>query len=180
MSKERDAERAEDLERSMRRREDALDVFMVLVDGDFVPAGGSAAQVQWWNYLSFVASSLGGATRAVRSLFTGQLEELGGRMDAQYPDLKGEVPENAGQLSEMSAADVLLYLLAMGDEPDGGPEFVSWAVSRRHALAMAVDRLALCAEAWNGLSTGADRRGRTALRVSARNKSWSDTGTGFE
>jgi hypothetical protein len=45
VSKERDKERAEDLERSVRRREDALDVFMVLVDGEFTPAGGLVSAI---------------------------------------------------------------------------------------------------------------------------------------
>jgi hypothetical protein len=180
VSNEREKDLREVRERSASRREDALDVFLVLVDGDFVPAGGMAAQVQWWNYLSFVASGLGAATRAVRSLFAGQLEELSSRLDAQYPDLRGEVPERASQLEQMSAANLLINLLAMGVEPSDRTDFVHWAVDRRHALAMVVDRLALCAEAWNGLMTGADRRGRTVLRVSARSEPQHDTRTGFD
>jgi hypothetical protein len=180
MSRERMEELREVAERSARRREDALDVFMVLVDGDFSPAGGPAAQVQWWNYLSFVATGLGTTTRAVRSLFIGQLEELSSRLDADYPELKGEMPENADQLAEMSAADLLVYVLEVGPEPKDRQGFVSWAVTRRYALTAVADRLARCSEAWNGLVTGADRRGRTVLRVNARSTPTADTTTGFD
>ncbi|MEV6612139.1 hypothetical protein [Kutzneria sp. NPDC051319] len=182
MISKRDAERREDVARSAARREDALDVFMVFVDGEFTPAGSVSAQVQWWNYLGFVASGLGSATRNVRSLFMGQLEELRSRLAARYPAVKDELPADAAELSEMSAADLLGLLLTLGEEPTDRGMFETWAVARRYALELLVSRLDLCADAWNGLVTGADRRGRTLLRASARAEGGSErsTTTGFE
>jgi hypothetical protein len=166
--------------RSARQRVDALDLLMMLMDSDYVPAGTSTAQVQWWCYLSFVASGLGATTQRVRSMFTGELDALSSRLDDQWPGLRGEEPANAEQLAGMSAGDLLACLLEMDGEPREPEEFVPWAVTRRHVLGLIEDRLGVCCEAWEGLEANADRRSRTVLSVNARSKQGSDARTGFD
>lgn len=165
--------------RSARRRVDALDLLMMLMDSDYVPAGTSTARMQWWCYLSFVASGLGATTRRVRSMFVGELDTLSSRLDSRYPHLRGEEPANAEELAGMSAGDLLACLLEMDGEPGDPEEFVSWAVTRRHVLGLIEDRLALCCEAWEGLEANADQRSRAALRVNAHSEQRSGTRTGF-